>query len=138
MSIRVKEVKDLVFHISNDEQRAIVENFPKYEVKLTNIRNIPVSFHTSCEQEDLLVVSDILCGAIQMMSKSIDKECIIERVHFITAENEIVVYMEFKQDEVSKIVLPRFLGSKYSNIDALRRISTNLSGQYNIRVRLYI
>jgi len=100
-------------------------------------------FHLGNEiiDEDIVTIIHLMNEAIEVLALSVDKTTqVIDTVHYIISQDEsrIIIHLQMKGDEVSHIVIPRFIGRKFSNIEALRRVSTNLSGQYNIKTRLYI
>ena len=93
------------------------------------------------ENEDLLTISHLMNEAIELLALSIDRDSqVVDTIHYIISEDEslVIIYLQMKDDEVSYSNMPKFIGRKFSNIEALRRLLTNLSGQYNIKTGLFL
>ena len=146
--MNVKKVQDLSFEVNQDDHHKLLKSFSSdYNIKMGVIQGIKYTEHLQGEDNYILICNDVntvvllMIEAVKVVSLSVDKDSsVIERVHFIMDRdfNNILIHLEFKEDEISHLTIPRFIGSKYVNIDVLRRIATNLSGQYNFRIRVYI
>ena len=143
----IKRVQDLDFKINAEDQREVKDRFTNdYNIKVAVKDGIKITEHLEedhycIENSEIFDMLSVLTKAIKVLSLSVDcDDSPIERVHYIISKDfkQVLVYIELKTDEISQIIIPRFLGNKFSNIEALRRISTNLSGQYGVKTRFYI
>lgn len=145
----MKKVQELNFHKGRlpEDMKAVVDSYGSDFVEMSGgvshkglFKYIKHSHEPNID-EDIIHIIHLMNEAIEVLALSVDRHTqVIDTVHYILSQDEsrIVIFLQMKGDEVSHIVIPRFIGNKFSNIEALRRVATNLSGQYNIKMRLYL
>jgi len=144
----MKKVSNLNIHRGNipSDMQEVIESFREDDKRTGGLSyrglfKYVQHSHRDIEDDELITVIGLMNNAIEILSLSVDySTTAVDTVHYIISQDEkrLVIYIEMVGDELSRIVIPRFIGNKFSNIEALRRISTNLSGQFNIKTRLYI
>ena len=146
----IEQVKELLYRSRlPEDMREVVESYNSYS--LTSVSQFMSDkglflctkhyFTYKDRNRNIPTIIQIMNEAIEILALSIDEDTqVIDTVHYIVSEDEsrIVIFLQMKDDEVSSAFFPRFIGKQFSNIEVLRRIATNLSGQYNIKIRLFL
>jgi len=144
--MQIKTIQQLNFKVNKEDHNQLINSFKDdyiLEAGTSPYKIFKCAKHFQSEMKlskEMEMTVNLMITAIETLQFSVDYQTTaIDTVHFIIdlEQTNLIVHIQFGGG-LSRILIPKFIGRKYNNIEILRRIATNLSGQHNILCRVYL